>query len=66
MPGGNGRALAEELCALRPKLRVLYMSGHTDDIEICEGSFAPHSAFVQKPFSSATLAHKLRALLDEG
>jgi len=27
---------------------------------------APHTAFVQKPFSSATLAHKLRALLDEG
>jgi len=66
MPGGNGRALAEELCALRPKLRVLYMSGHSDDVELGEAGPARHTAFVQKPFSSATLAHKLRALLDEG
>jgi PAS domain S-box-containing protein len=64
MPGSNGRAVAEELRALRPKLRILFMSGHTDDVEIREGTLGPRSAFVQKPFSGPTLAHKLRALLD--
>ncbi|MFZ5891132.1 MAG: PAS domain S-box protein [Myxococcota bacterium] len=64
MPGSSGRALAGQLRALRPKLRVLFMSGHTDDAVIREGALEPGCAFVQKPFSSASLAHKLRALLD--
>ena len=64
MPGANGRVLAEQLRALRPKLRVLFMSGHTDDPEIREGAFEAGSGFVQKPFSSATLAQKIRTLLD--
>ncbi|MGC4093622.1 MAG: PAS domain S-box protein [Polyangiaceae bacterium] len=64
MPGTGGRELSNALCALRPKLRVLFMSGHTDDAMIRDGMLPPGSAFVHKPFSSSTLAHKLRALLD--
>jgi CheY-like chemotaxis protein len=64
MPGRDGRALGDELRLLRPKLRVLFMSGHTDDGAIREGTLEPGTAFVQKPFTSAALAHKLRSLLD--
>jgi PAS domain S-box-containing protein len=64
MPGRDGRALGAELRALRPKLRVLFMSGHTDDSVIREGTLEPGTAFVQKPFTSAALAHRLRSLLD--
>jgi two-component system cell cycle sensor histidine kinase/response regulator CckA len=64
MPGGGGRALARELLRQRPKLRVLYMSGYTDDVAVRQGINDPASAFIQKPFSSAALAHKLRLLLD--
>lgn len=64
MPGGGGRKLATELVALRPNLRVLYMSGYTDDTAMKQNGLGPSSAYVQKPFSSETLATKLRAVLD--
>jgi CheY-like chemotaxis protein len=65
MPGGSGRALATELLALRPNLKVLYMSGYTDDMVIRQGLDDVHSSFIQKPFSAAELAQKLRLLLDQ-
>jgi hypothetical protein len=40
------------------------MSGYTDDVAVRQGISDPASAFIQKPFSSAALAHKLRLLLD--
>jgi PAS domain S-box-containing protein len=66
MPGTSGRALATELVALRPKLRVLLMSGYTDDTLIRRGSMPPGFAFVPKPFKSSELAQRLRAVLDPG
>jgi PAS domain S-box-containing protein len=63
MPGGSGRTLAAALLPQRPKLRVLYMSGYTEDADMRLG-MDPKSTYIQKPFSSNALAHKLRALLD--
>jgi CheY-like chemotaxis protein len=65
MPGMSGRVLADRLAAQRPGLRVLYMSGYTDDV------LAHHSVrdsglrFIQKPFRPNDLALKVREVLDE-
>lgn len=64
MPQMSGRELAEKLCPLRPGTRILFMSGYTDDAVVANGSVAPGSAFIQKPFSPDALARKLRMLLD--
>lgn len=66
MPGTSGRALATELVALRPKLRVLLMSGYTDDTLARGGSTLPGFSYIQKPFASADLAQRLRAVLSAG
>lgn len=63
MPGMNGRALAEMLKALRPEVRVLYMSGYTDDVIARHGVLEPGTPFLQKPFTPRLLAEKLREIL---
>jgi two-component system cell cycle sensor histidine kinase/response regulator CckA len=64
MPGLNGRELAELLLKSRPGLRVLYLSGYTEDTVLQHGTLAAGSAFLPKPFSPDTLVRKLRDLLD--
>lgn len=64
MPKMNGRELAELLSNQRLDLRVLYMSGYTDNVIIHHGILKPHIAFLQKPFTSQTLSEKVRAVLD--
>jgi signal transduction histidine kinase/ActR/RegA family two-component response regulator len=64
MPGMSGRELAERLVEQRPAIRVLYMSGYTDDAVIRHGILAGRDAFLQKPFSLQTLANKVRETLD--
>jgi len=64
MPGIGGRELAEQVAALRPAVRVLYMSGYTDDAVIHGQGFNHASAFLQKPFTPGSLAAKVRELLD--
>ncbi len=64
MPEVGGRALAEQLLKLRPQIRVLYMSGYTDDAVVRHGIEAATVAFLQKPFTPQSLANKLRELLD--
>ena len=56
--GSNGRDLAQQLLLLRPKLRVLFMSGYHDEDSPLRGGPVAGRAFIQKPFSSAALARK--------
>jgi two-component system, cell cycle sensor histidine kinase and response regulator CckA len=63
MPGMNGRVLAERLIARRPALKVLYMSGYTDDQVLVQG-VASGAGFLQKPFTPDVLAHRVREVLD--
>ena len=64
MPGMSGRELAVQLTARRPGLRVLYMSGYTADAMAKHGVLEPEIMFLQKPYSPAALAHKVREVLD--
>ncbi|HUR33764.1 MAG TPA: PAS domain S-box protein [Vicinamibacterales bacterium] len=64
MPGLNGRQLAERLLALRPGLRVLYMSGYTDDAVVQEVVLNADATYIQKPFDAETLARKVRQALE--
>jgi CheY-like chemotaxis protein len=64
MPGMSGRELAERLRLSRPEIRILYMSGYTDDAVVIHGVLSEDMAFLQKPFSVENLARKVREVLD--
>jgi two-component system cell cycle sensor histidine kinase/response regulator CckA len=64
MPGMSGGELAARLRAGHPTLRVLYMSGYTDDIVVRHGVEQGRIAFVEKPFNRATLLRSVRDELD--
>ena len=64
LPGASGRDIAKRVCSLRPGVKVLFMSGYTDDAIIQSHGIDPSFAFLPKPFSSATLANKVREVLD--
>src|SRR5262249_55717183 len=65
MPRLGGRELAERLGTARPQIKVLYMSGYTDDAVIRHGLVEAEHALLQKPFSPAALATKVREVLDK-
>lgn len=65
MPGMGGRDLVERLAPSRPGLKVLYVSGYTDEAIVQHGVLDPDVHFVQKPFTPSGLAHKVREVLDE-
>ena len=60
----RGRVVAEQLQRARPGLRVLYMSGYTDDAIVHHGVLDFGTKFLGKPFSPADLARKVRDVLD--
>ena len=64
LPGCNGRELAEALLADRPALKVMYMSGYTDDAIVRSGSADSGAPFLEKPFSPQVLARRIREVLD--
>jgi CheY-like chemotaxis protein len=64
MPRMSGRQVAEALLEKHPHLKVLFVSGYTDDAAVRRGIMDAAAAFLQKPFSAAALAHKVRTLLD--
>jgi nitrogen-specific signal transduction histidine kinase/CheY-like chemotaxis protein len=64
MPRMSGPELAGTLRRTHPHLKVLFISGYTDQAVGHQGVFAPDSQFLQKPFTTAALLAKVRALLD--
>jgi hypothetical protein len=64
MPGMSGRVLAEQFAMTHPGIKVLYMSGYTDDVIVRHGLISDGSAFLAKPFNAAQLTSKVRELLD--
>jgi FixJ family two-component response regulator len=63
MPQMSGSEVAKRLAADRPNLKVLYMSGYTDDAIVHHGA-SDGTAFLQKPFAPDTLVLKVREVLD--
>jgi two-component system cell cycle sensor histidine kinase/response regulator CckA len=64
MPGMNGRVLSDRLRVSYPELKVLYVSGYTDDA-LTPNSPLPHGTyFLQKPFALSALASKIRDIVD--
>ncbi len=59
MPGMNGQALHEELQRIQPGLKVLYMSGYTDNVIAEQGILKPGTHLIEKPFSMETLLKKV-------
>jgi nitrogen-specific signal transduction histidine kinase/ActR/RegA family two-component response regulator len=64
MPGLGGRALADELRRLHPALRVLYVSGYTQDAIVQRGVLDSGIEFLPKPFTPTVLLSRVRAILD--
>ena len=64
MPRMSGRELWQRVAPLRPAMKVLFMSGYTDDAIVHHGVLSSELAFVQKPLMPGALLLKLRAVLD--
>jgi DNA-binding response OmpR family regulator len=64
MPQISGRELAQRVAPLRPEMKVLFMSGHTDDTVIRHGVMNALFSLLTKPFTPEALARKVRAVLD--
>lgn len=64
MPRMSGRQLADQMPSTHPGIKVLYMSGYTDDAIVHHGIVDADIEFIQKPFTPAALAQKVRDVLD--
>jgi len=64
MPKMGGKETAERLQPLHPQMKVIYMSGYTDESIVHHGVLAPGLNFLEKPFSPANLARKVREVLN--
>ena len=65
MPRITGRQLGEILQQMRPGIKIVYMSGYTDEVLVRTGALRPGMSFLQKPLRPETLAAKVREALDE-
>jgi two-component system cell cycle sensor histidine kinase/response regulator CckA len=64
MPRLGGSELAHKLREIKPKLKILFMSGYTDDMIAGHGVLAGETQLIQKPFTAEALGRKLRSVLD--
>jgi signal transduction histidine kinase/HAMP domain-containing protein len=64
MPGMNGRELFEKVQAIRPNMKVLFMSGYTDNVIAHQGVLEPGILFINKPLVPSLLTKKIREILD--
>jgi len=63
MPGMNGRELIQKLSEILPDLRVIYISGYTDNTVIDSKDYFPNAPYLQKPFSFIAIAKQIKAAL---
>ena len=63
MPGLGGREVAERVLKQRPAIKVLFMSGYTDDLVLTHGVAAGTAAFIEKPFAAPKLLGRIRKVL---
>jgi two-component system cell cycle sensor histidine kinase/response regulator CckA len=64
MPEVSGRELAERVKTKRPEVKLLFMSGYTDNAMVQQGTLESDMPFLQKPFTPGALAGKVKALLE--
>src|SRR6185437_16340676 len=64
MPGMNGRALADAIRQSHPAVKTLFMTGYSRNAIVHQGRLDPGVSLIQKPFSQASLAARIRNLLD--
>jgi CheY-like chemotaxis protein len=64
MPGMNGRELAQRVLEIRPNVKVLYMSGYTENVIGRNGTLDAGIRLLQKPFTLRDLKNKVREVLD--
>ena len=65
MPKTSGKEVAEQLTKMQPGLKVLFMSGYTDEAIVHHGVLDANVEFIQKPFTPAALSQKIREVLDK-
>jgi FixJ family two-component response regulator len=64
MPETSGKEVADRVTELLPGLRVLFMSGYTDEAIVHHGVLDSNVEFIQKPFTPAALVRRVREVLD--
>ncbi|MBW1767211.1 MAG: response regulator, partial [Deltaproteobacteria bacterium] len=65
MPKMSGKETVERLQPFYPQMKVIYMSGYTDNVIVHHGVLAPGLNFLEKPFTPEGLARKVREVLDK-
>jgi DNA-binding NtrC family response regulator len=65
MPKMSGKELYDQIKVIAPRVKVLFMSGYTDDALAHHGVLGPELSFLEKPFSPSRLAQKVREVIDK-
>jgi DNA-binding NtrC family response regulator len=64
LPGLSGRNIADQLHLVRPSMKVIYMSGYTDEFIADHGIMDPDIVLLEKPFAISSLLQSIREVLD--